>query len=279
MTLQLKSETPLSEISKLINDLKSELEKQQLIADRNWEKMEVDCQDKLNDYSERIIKSSGEIEEAEFNIKRLAEDLLDLQKIIDNKTQQLKILTNKEELLFEFRTQDKEDYQKKLTQINEIFSAMNLIISKLNSLNGETAELENVLMELGEIGKTNPINSFVHFTMSFDKDSLNTVLEKLSKIQKSLENALDEEKIFEENAESNCKILLNEITITKKNLQEDIKGHKTQINELESNKKIQENRRDQNIEELGNCSKGKTQWSVQCNDFEQSYSENTNQRF
>ena len=279
MTLQLKNDTPLSEISKLINDLKSELEKQQIIADSNWEKSELDCQEKLTDYSQRIDKSSSEIEEAEFNIKKLAEDLIDLNKIIDNKKQQMKILGEKETLLTELRAQDKEDYEKKSAQIGEILSAMNLIIGKLGDVSGgETEELQNVLMELSDIGKTNPINSFVHYTMSFDQDTLQVVIEKLGKIQKSLENALDEENIFEENAQSNCKVLLNEILITKKNLQEDIKAHNAQVIELENNKKIQENRRDQNKEELANCNKGKTQWSIQCTDFEQNYSDNTNQR-
>lgn len=278
VTLQLKGETPLSDISKLINDLKSELEKQQLIADSNWQKTELDCQEKLTDYSERINKASTEIEEAEFNIKKLAEDLQDLQKIINNKNQQMIILKDKDELLKELRTQDKEDYDKKIAQISEILSAMNLIISKLTNLNGQTEDLETVLLELSDIGKSNPINSFVHFSMSLDQETLISILEKLQKIQKSLENALSEEKIFEENAESNCKVLLNEISLTKKNLFEDIKGHNAQVNELESNKKAQENRRDQNKEELENCNKGKTQWSVSCNDFEQTYSENTNQR-
>jgi len=278
VTLQLKNETPLSEISKLINDLKSELEKQQILADLNWEKTEIDCQDKLNEYSQRITKSSAEIEESEFNIKRLAEDLIDLQKVIENKNHQLKILNDKEELITDLRAQDKDDFEKKVSQISEILSAINLIISKLGNLNGNTDDLQNVLMELGEIGKSNPINSFVHFTMSFDQDTLNVVLEKLEKIQKSLETALDEEKLFEDNAESNCKVLMSEIAITKKNLQEDIKGHNAQINELEGNKRIQEGRRDQNKEELENCNKGKSQWTMQCSDFEQNYSENTNQR-
>ena len=74
-------------------------------------------------------------------------------------------------------------------------------------------------------------------------------------------------------------MLLSEIAITKENLQEDLKGHNAQINELESNKRIQEGRRDQNKEELENCNKGKMQWSVQCGDFQKNYSDNTNQRF
>lgn len=280
MTLQLKNETPLSEISKLINDLKSELEKQQIMADTNWEKMELDCAEKSTEYSQRISKSSSEIEEAEFNIKRLAEDLSDLQKVIENKNHQLSILNDKEDLISDLRVQDKSDFDKKVAQITEILSAINLIISKLGNLSGSSSDdMQSVLMELGEIGRSNPINAFVHFTMSFDKDTLGVVVEKLARIQKSLETALDEEKLFEENAINNCKVLLSEIAITKKNLQEDIKGHNAQINELESNKRIQEGRRDQNKEELENCNKGKTQWSVQCSDFERNYSDNTNQRF
>ena len=278
--MQLKNETPLSEISKLINDLKSELEKQQILADTNWEKMEIDCADKSSEYSQRISKSSSEIEEAEFNIKRLAEDLSDLQKVIQNKNHQLSILSDKEDLISDLRAQDKSDFDKKFAQITEILSAINLIISKLGNLSGSGSDsLQSVLMELGEIGKSNPINAFVHFTMSFDQDTLGVVVEKLARIQKSLETALDEEKLFEENAINNCKVLLSEIAITKKNLQEDLKGHNAQINELESNKRIQEGRRDQNKEELENCNKGKMQWSVQCGDFQKNYSDNTNQRF
>ena len=188
MTLQLKNETPLSEISKLINDLKSELEKQQILADTNWEKMEIDCADKSSEYSQRISKSSSEIEEAEFNIKRLAEDLSDLQKVIQNKNHQLSILSDKEDLISDLRAQDKSDFDKKFAQITEILSAINLIISKLGNLSGSGSDsLQSVLMELGEIGKSNPINAFVHFTMSFDQDTLGVVVEKLARIQKSLD--------------------------------------------------------------------------------------------
>lgn len=279
MSLQLKSDTPLSEISQLINDLKSELEKQQIIADDSWEKSDLECNEKLDDYSGRIQHSSTEIEEAEFNIKKIAQDLTDLNSVLGNKGHQVKILNEKEILLQELREQDKADYDRKSSQISEILSAMNLIISKLQALNsGEQSSMEEVLVELSEIGKSNPINSFVQFTMTFDQETLEEVLVKLQKIRKSLEEALEEEKIFEENAESNCQILLNEITITKKNLQDDLRNHKTQLNELETNKKAQENRRDQNKEELENCLKGKKQWTNQCDDFQKNYSENTTQR-
>lgn len=278
--LQLKSDTPLAEISKLINDLKSEIENQQLIADDSWEKSQVDCQTKLEDYSQRIVRSSAEIEEAEFNIKKLAQDLSDLQKIIDNKTQQIKILLDKETLIQDLRSQDKEDYEKKIAQISEILSAMNLILSKLQAVSPEDqSNIDDELVKLSEIGKANPINSFVHFTMTFDQETLDEILTKLQKIQKSLEEALDEEKVFEDNAESNCQVLLNEIAITKKNLQDDLKTHKAQNNEVQANKKAQETRRDQNKEELENCLKGKSQWTLQCEEFQKNYSGNTNQRF
>ena len=135
--------------------------------------------------------------------------------------------------------------------------------------------MTDVLSELSQIGKTNPINAFVQFSMTLEPEQIEKIIEKIEKIIKSLQAALEDEKTFESNAISNSKLFITEIEETRKNLADDLKSHQDHLNELENNKKIQERRRDNNKLELDNSTIGKSNTIVQCTNLEKNYSDNS----
>jgi hypothetical protein len=73
IALQLRGNESLSAVSKLLNDLRTDLEAKQIDADTERTQIATQCKKDLENYAQRISLAVGEIKDAEFKAKRLSE--------------------------------------------------------------------------------------------------------------------------------------------------------------------------------------------------------------
>lgn len=278
LAIQMKSDTPLVQISILLKDLRTELEKQQSELDESREKTERECSTDLDAYIERIKTSLQEVQESEINVVKLNTQASNLKKSLANKVLQLSILEKKEDEIKQLRKRDIDDFEKRLIQSKEVLQALDLVIPKLENIKKDKKELPNALLDLSKIGKANPIDSLVEITSTFDKDAVESIVSKMKKLKDAIQASIADENRYEEAAKANVEILLTEIENTRKYLTTQRNAEANQYEEIKKNKELQERRKENNELDLSANENGRKQREAQCNEYLLNYHSQTARR-
>jgi chromosome segregation ATPase len=116
----LKGNESLSAVSKLLNDLRTDLEAKQIDADNEKTQILAQCKKDLENYSQRISLAVNEIKDSEFKAKRLNEAIEVYNEEIDEKQHQIEVLQEKDETLRSTRLQDSLDCAARVQQMKEM---------------------------------------------------------------------------------------------------------------------------------------------------------------
>lgn len=270
IAIQLKSDVPLKEISKLLSDLADELERQQHEVDKARGIFEDSCSNDIGKYDERIQSSNQNINEIDLIIIKLKSNLVTLNSTIKNRDFQIELLDRKEKDILDLRRRDEADFERRRKQSGEILTAISLIIPKLENL-GSKRELQDALLQLSSIGSTNPINSLVFLSSTFENSALETIKEKLQKLKKSIEASIVDDEQYDAEASIAVKNLLDEIKMTKKEVEAERASEEANQRDAERNLKLQLNRREESLIEAKTAENGRNQRVAQCSEYFNNY--------
>ncbi len=270
IAIQLKSDVPLKEISKLLSDLGDELQRQQNEVDKTRDQFEDSCTNDIGKYDERIQTANEIINDIDVIIIKLKSNLVTLNSTIKNRDFQIELLNRKEKDIVSLRQRDEVDFERRRRQSGEILTAISLIIPKLENL-GSKRELQEALMQLSSIGSTNPINSLVFLSSTFENSALETIKEKLQKLKKSLEASIVDDEQYDADAAIAVRNLVEEIKTTRKEVEAERAAEEANQRDVERNLKLQLNRREESMIESKTAENGRNQRLKQCSEYFYNY--------
>jgi len=188
----MKNKSPLSDIARMLAEIRQDLILQEHEADNLHSQQEHECEEEITEYARRIDEAQVARDDAESEIILLHAEISNLENDIAGKAKQLEILDNREAAIKEQRETDAFNYAARLAQNEEVLSALDLILEKLNSVTPD-ASAQSVLMQLAKTGPKNPIMALAQLASGFSKESFAKTIEKLSQIRDELESQIAEE--------------------------------------------------------------------------------------
>lgn len=217
ITLQLKNNSPLSDIARMLAEIRQDLTLQNHEAD-NLHAYQVNiCTTEITEFNRRIDVATVQREDAEGEISILEAEIATLRADIANKAKQLEILDNREITLREERENDAFAYAARTAQTEEVIGALEIILEKLANIQ-PGASSAAVLAELAKIGKSNPILALAQLASGFTAESLSKVSGVLGNLKEDLEESLITDAAEEEAAIAEYEELLGEIIATRSNI-------------------------------------------------------------
>lgn len=156
IALQLNNKAPLSDIAKMLQQLRENLILNQQEADQKHAQDEVECETEIFQYNRRIDFASNEIQESTAEITTLSNKVEELKVDLENKVVQLDILNEQEATIRDQRAKDAEAFKKFDVETEGVIEAVGVIIGKLGAIQPEQ-EVLAALTQLSKIGSTNPI--------------------------------------------------------------------------------------------------------------------------
>lgn len=219
INLQITNKSPLGDIAKMLEEIRSDLTLQQKNDDQVHAERETECADEINEYNRRINTATIQRDDAESEITNIQSEISRLKADIANKKAQIDILNVREVDLREARELDAAEFENRQRTSVEVVGALELIIEKLQTIAPES-DSEAALAELARIGSSNPIMALVQVASTFSEEALNSVVTKLQDLRSSLEASIEDDKVNEEAAKGEYAVLLSEIESTRTKLQQ-----------------------------------------------------------
>lgn len=156
----------------------------------------------------------------EFKVGRLESDIGDYTGELDLKQSQIDTFQAAENSLRDLRLKQSANYNKRLTQLNEMIQAFQVMLPKMNEFYDQAAKGAEFIqeeayarsfVELAKVGPANPILALVSLSSMMDPSSLQTIIEKMEVVRDSLLSSVEEENALEEQAIRENDYTLNEI--------------------------------------------------------------------
>jgi DNA repair exonuclease SbcCD ATPase subunit len=277
VALQLKNKSPVTDISQLLNNIRVDIQNEQRKADSAYAGQQRECEETIDDLNGRINAATDDINEAAFAINKLNTRVNTYTVDIENKAAQIQILGEKDQQLREERQEDAAAFAQRQGQTREVVAALDLIIPRLKSIQA-TGDEEEALIELGKIGKSNPIHALVQVATSLDQDALLIVIQKLEAIRDSLVESLDEDQENEEETIEDYELLLGEIDNVRTNLETARAQSQQENEEAQAQLQSQRSRLGAARQEFDNASEGKQLKGEECDNYDVRYTTETNKR-
>jgi predicted nucleic acid-binding Zn-ribbon protein len=232
INLQITNKSPLGDIAKMLEEIRSDLTLQQKNDDQVHAERETECADEINEYNRRINTATIQRDDAESEITNIQSEISRLKADIANKKAQIDILNVREVDLREARELDAAEFENRQRTSVEVVGALELIIEKLQTISPES-DSEAALAELARIGSSNPIMALVQVASTFSEEALNNVVTKLQDLRSSLEASIEDDKVNEEAAKGEYAVLLSEIESTRTKLQQGLGESESSLRQYE----------------------------------------------
>lgn len=151
---------------------------------------------------------------AEDEIQTLKQEKNQVEGEIRNKGIQMDILNGREVDLKDSRARDADDFAKRQAQSVEVVGALDLIIEKFATIQGE-ALAQTALADLAKIGSSNPILALMEVASTFSQAQLDKVKTKLEELRTSLSESIESDKENEQAAIGEYAALMHELEETR----------------------------------------------------------------
>jgi len=281
IALQVQNQAPLADISRLLANLKADLERQQAEADQLQAEREAECAQAIAEYNRRIEVANTIIAETTEKIAKLVKVIEALQNKIANAERDLQ---ETREQLQSARDADaiaREEFAVRQHKFDGVLDAVDLIIEKLVSQRDKPEaqlEFETALLALGKIGKSNPIAALAQIATTLPKEDW----ERAVQIMQTLRESTETKKSNDINSE-NARIaafekleaqLLGQIADLEKLLEQ----ARTELAENEEDLRNTRAAKDAAEKELAAATKGLQQKTEQCNKWRSDYERDSAKR-
>jgi len=270
ISLQLKNKSPLSDISKLLSDIRSELLNQQEKADAQEGQAARDCAKGIRNYNSRIDKATNEINEAIVSIAGYKRQISSLETQKTSYEAQIKLLGEKEVQFREARKKDQADFTNRVAQQRAVVAALEQITPELEHLKPH-GNVHAALVELAKIGRTNPIGALLQVAMTLDPGALQRVIQHLNKLKESVAASIEDDIKAEAEAKRNFDKMIGEFNEERSNLENSLTQTKQELETAKQNLHNQQVRLKNNQKELKIATKGKQQLIQQCDERKARY--------
>ncbi|CAD8082218.1 unnamed protein product [Paramecium primaurelia] len=277
IALQMKNKSPLSDIAKMLQDLRENLVLQQQDAELVHVAQEADCEAEIYGYNRRIDFASNEITEATIDINKYTADIELLETDIANKEQQLLILANQEEQLRQKRAEDHASFEERQITTPKVVEALDVIAAKLSAIQPE-ADAEAVLAELERVGGNNPILALVQLASTFSAEKLQNVQDKIAELRASLEQSIIDDQEEEVQQQLNFEAQIVEINEQRAALQSEKADSETKLGQAQVQLAAAKKRKYDAGRELDSATKGKVAKEAECEAWRTQYARDTEQR-
>ncbi|KAM3138477.1 hypothetical protein pb186bvf_009391 [Paramecium bursaria] len=277
IALQMKNQAPLADIAKMLQDLRENLVLQQQDADIKHAQDEVDCSSEIAGYNRRIDYASNEISEATQEITSLTGQVAALESEIENINVQLEILNEQEEELRTQRAKDAASFASRIQSTREVVEALNVVAAKLGAIQPE-ADAKAVLLELHNMGKSNPIAALVSLASAFSSERLQQVQGKIQELRSSMEQAVVDDTENETQQQIDYQNLLQQFADQRKNFQVALKDQTAKLTQAEHALAAQKKRKEDAGRELQTATNGKIQKEADCEALRTQYARDSEHR-
>ncbi|KAM3132912.1 hypothetical protein pb186bvf_015060 [Paramecium bursaria] len=277
IALQLNNKAPLSDIAKMLQQLRENLILNQQEADQKHAQDEVDCETEIYQYNRRIDFASNEITESTQEIQTLSAKVAQLEQDVENKIVQLDILNEQEANLREQRASDNDNFKRFEVETEGVIEAVEVIIQKLSSIQPEQ-EVLAALTQLNKIGASNPILALMQVASTFSAEQLNNVISKLGEVANQLETAVEDARAAEIQAQLDFEALIVEISAQRESLSAARQDSERQLTDNQQALDLQKKRKEDATDELNSASSGKEQKEAECDSWRTQYSQDSEHR-
>jgi hypothetical protein len=267
IALQIKSQSPLGDIARLLAEIREDLVTQQAEADALHNQQEQECADTIAQLDRCIADNTHTKEEAENEIQLLKAEISRIESEIRIKEAQLEILNQREVELDAARTRDAEEFTRRQNQAVEVIGALELIIEKLSTIPANNNDANLVFAELAKIGSSNPIASLVQIASTFSQEALDNVVGKMEELRTSLEASIEDDKREEQDAIAEYQALKGEISTTRNNISTALADLRTQLTQNQNALALQERILEEAIANIFRCQEEKQAKLQQCEEW------------
>ena len=278
IALQVKNKAPLAEISKLLGDLKEDLLSQQARDDEIHAEREEECSNAITEYERRIDHASNEISEASSRINTLNKRITELKNSIADYKAKIERTEKSKNKAIETRAQRAEQFESRKAHHKSVLEALDIILEKLKVVGAQALNDETALLQLGKIGKANPIAAFIQVAATLSPEAWENVRNKLQSLRDATAASLadDDDQEAQEIQRHNAYIAKLNTLLT--NLRSGLAQDEADLREQEADLAQQQIRLETNTKELENATDGKALKEKQCQEWRDQYFAESEQR-
>lgn len=277
IALQIKNESPLTDISVMLAEIRQDLILQEHEADNEHARQVQECETEITEYNRRIDLASNTRDEAQTEIVLLQGEVAVLRQDVAAKAAELAIIDNRDAAIRADREAERFAYETRIATNNEVLSAIDLILEKMGGMTPGSSS-SAVLAQLNKIGKSNPILALAHLASTFTAESFRTATTRLEALRESLEetNARDTEQ--EEKALADFNTVIGELTATRRNVAAAKAESEGQLAQAEAALSLQESILTEAVNELASAQTGLANKTQTCEDWTSTWETNKEQR-
>jgi chromosome segregation ATPase len=151
IALQLQNQAPLSDVAKLLGELKSDLLHQQQEDDELHTRREQECSEAIAEYDRRIAVASEEIRQATERIGQLTNRISELEVSIADYEHQIEDAETTVRNSIEERAFRAGQFESRTAQHQGVLEALDLILSKLAAYGNQQQPDEATLLQLAKL--------------------------------------------------------------------------------------------------------------------------------
>jgi len=273
IALQVKNKSPISDIARMLAEIRQDLVLQEDEADSLHASQEVECEEEITEFGRRIDAAQVARDDAQTEIQLLQGEIAVLTNDIASKAQQLQIIDARDLALREERENDAFNFAARQAALQEVLDAIDLILEKLGGMSPDSSN-EAVLAQLSKLGKTNPIMALAQLASNFNAESFRKIIEKLEALRDSLESTYSENESEEERSIQEFEQTVGELAVTRKNIATAKAESEGQLAQNEGALALQENILDEAVEELASSLAGKANKEEVCAEWAATWARN-----
>jgi hypothetical protein len=277
IALQIKNDSPLTDIARMLAEIRQDLILQEHEADNLHAQQEQECEDEVIEYNRRIDVAEVTRDDAQTEIVLLQGEVAVLKADVLSKSGQLNILDNREAALRSEREADAFAFQARIATNNEVLSAIDLILEKLSGITPSTSSAA-VLAQLNKIGKSNPILALAHIASTFNAESFRTATSRLEALRDSLEETNANDTAEEERSVADFNTAIGELTATRREIAAAKAESEGALAQAEAALSLQESILDESVNELASAQTGRANKEATCADWSATWERNKEAR-
>merc|ERR1711907_492914 len=189
IALQVQNQAPLADISRLLANLKADLERQQAEADQLQSEREAECAQAIAEYNRRIEVAEGIIDETTENIANLKAKIAELKTAIANLKQTIATLKEHLAELIADDAAERDAFANRIEAYNTQLEGLDQIIEMLKTQRDEEGEAVpdvQSLLQLAKIGKKNPMAALVQVAASLPREQWEKAVNLMSELRERI---------------------------------------------------------------------------------------------
>jgi len=279
IALQLQNQAPISDVAKLLGELKSDLLHQQQEDDELHTSREAECEHDIAEYNRRIGVATQEIHEATERIGQITARISELVSNIADTEQQI---SNAETLVSNAiaeRSVRAAQFDSRTAQHQGVVEALNLILEKLAAFGNQGQADETALIQLAKIGNNNPIAAFVQVAASLSPESWKNINDKLTALRDATSASLNEDTEQERLEIQAHNDFLSQMASLLDSLHQRLDQDTQELGEQRADLGDQEIRLSTNQAELASAIEGKDLKERQCEDWRNQWKADSEHRY